>query len=829
MTELEQPLAGLRVIELATGISGPYAGKLLADFGADVIKVEAPGGDPTRLEGARPGPRPELEGSPLFLHLNANKRSVLLDAQDSGGLDRIHRLIDSADLVIEASRPGQSSPLDPLELVDRRSDLVVTSVTPFGRTGPYAGRLGAEIVAYAMGGPMNSTGVPDSYPLKLAGNIVQYQAGSVAALSSMAALRRAGATGRGAHVDVSNFTTQSASIDRRLSLLVNYGFTGRVGQREGGNRVGLIPAGVFPTADGYCQIVFAPNWLPRVADMFGNEELIERIASPDWYDDEEIPELMNSVMFMWTLERSKQQAMDEAQSRKLAITPVNITTEVLVDDHFRSRDFWAAHDHPVAGRFEAPGAQFRMREGWKHHRAAPLLGEHTDEVLSEQLPVRVERPLTEDRLPLEGVRVLDMTVVWAGPLTTMLLGDLGAEVIRLDNPNLFPTATRGALMRPSPGREAELGQYWGGFPDGEGGERPWNRVGAFACHSRNKLGASLDLRTDLGRETFLRLVEQSDVFVENNSAKVMDSLGLGWEVLHERNPRLIMLRMPALGLSGPYRDFVGFGAHMEALCGLSSLRGYKDLDPSSLDGTYFMDPASGSTAAFATLTALQRRDETGEGELIEFAQAENLLSYIGEYIVDASLTGDPHDCHDNRHPHRAPQGVYGCLGEERWLVISVADDAQWRSLVDVMGEPQWALDSRYLTEEGRRLHHDELDEKLGQWTVGLDRDEVVRRLVAADIPAGPVLNEVELSVDPHLAAQGFMRMNGSSDVPLSSIPGHQWKWTGPDMCHEQLNCLGRDNEYVYKDVVGLTDDEYAALDAERHLSLGYFGPDGELL
>ena len=828
-----QPLADLVVVELATGIAGPYAGKLFADYGADVLKVEPPDGDPSRSEGSREGERPEPESSPLFTHLNANKRSIVLDlespeAPDSATLDE---LLATADLVIESRHPSEppSDTLDPEAIRARHPHLVVTSVTPFGRTGPYAAWHGGEIVAYAMGGPMNATGAPEREPIKLAGNIVQYQCGAVAAVASLGAVLEAATSREGSHVDVANFETQAASIDRRMALTMGQIFMGHNGQREGGNRIGVVPAGVYPTADGYCQIVFAPNWMPRVAAMLDHDELSQRLASPDWMDDLEVPEILAEAIFTWTVQRTKQEAMEDAQASQLAVMPLNETTDVLDDAHLAQRDYWNRYEHESLGVVTAPGPQIRMADGWDHRRAAPRLGQHNSEIRSTtRRPRPQSRGATDRRLPLEGLRVLDLTVVWAGPLTTMLLGDLGAEVIRLDNPNLFPTATRGAIPRPREGHVRDLGQYWGVFPNGEAGERPWNRVGAFVIHARGKRSATVDLRTDLGRETFYRLVEQSDVFVENNSAKVLAQLGLDHEELRRRNPRLITLRMPSLGLDGPYRDYIGFGAHMEALCGLSSLRGYRDLDPSALDATYFMDPASGAAGAFAVMAALRRRETTGVGELIELAQAENLLNYVGEYIIDASVTGRPHERHGNRHPHRAPQGCYPTEGDDNWIVISVADDEAWKRLVLQMGSPSWAggdLDR----EAARRERHDEIDEWIAQWTAGYAAMELATQLQMHGIEAAPVMNEHDLVNDPHLAQRGFFRPNSSVDVPESKFSGHLWRWDGPDLTWGPLNVMGADNDYVYRDVLDLTDDEMAQLEADGHLGDGYRGPDGSPL
>ncbi len=851
-----QPLAGLRVVELATGVAGPYAAKLLADFGADVVKVEPPGGDPARREGARPGPRPDPERSPLFLHLNANKRSVVADLATPEGADLVRALAARADLVVESHTPGALDALGigPGALRAANPRLVVASVTPHGQTGPYAGLPGNDLTAYALGGPMLATGDPDREPMKLAGRIVEYHCGAVGALAALAAVAMAEASGRGTHVDVSNVETQAASIDRRAAMAIGWQFDGRIGYRAGGGRMGAIPAGIYPTDDGYCQIVFTPNWMPRVADLLGDEDLIRTVSKPDWFDDDDFPEQLNAAIFGWTMQRTKQETMEDAQRERLAITPVNSTTDVLADRHFRQRKFWQRWDHPAAGTYEAPGPQVRMADGWRARRPAPLLGQHTAEV-REELAGGFSRPepnlvtlcrpgrqkVTKfgavggdgpdpRRLPLAGIRVIDLTVVWAGPLTTTLLADLGAEVIRLDNPNLFPTATRGAVPRPRPGHESDLGQLWGRFPGGRAGERPWNQPAAFVSHARTKLGMTVDLRTELGRETFLELVDRADLVVENNSIRVLPSLGLGWDVLHERNPELVMLRLPLLGLDGPYAGYVGFGAHMEALCGYSSLRGYPDLDPTSLDPTYYMDPATGVVGAFAALAALRRRAATGVGELVEVAQAENLLQYIGEYLIDASMTGQPHETHGNRHPHRAPQGVYRCAGDDAWVALSVADDSQWTRLVEALGRPGWAVRNPTLAaEDGRRARHDELDRAIEGWTSARPVDEVLAACRRAGVAAAPVLDEPGLYADPHLAARQWFRPNSSDDVPEVLFPGHQWRWDGPPMTWGPINMMGRDNDYVYRTVLGKDDGAMATLAAEGHLADGYRDAEGRPL
>lgn len=843
---VEQPLSGIRVVELATGIAGPFAGKLLADYGADVVKAEPPGGDPGRGEGPIPPEGPGLELGPLHLHLATNKRSVVLDPSAPGGHALAEDLLGWADVVVDSDGPGDLARLglDSPELRRRWPGLVRVSATAFGRSGPYAGRRGAEIVAYAMGGPMNATGLDDREPLKLAGNVVSTQCGSVAAVAALAALRVAEASGVGPHVDVAAFQTQAASIDRRTAYLMWRVLTGRDAPREGAHRLSIVPAGIYPTADGYVQVVMAPNWVPKLAELLGDDALYERVTRPGWADDPNLAEDIHVALLTWCVARTSLEAMTEAQARNLGVMAVNPPAGALAEAQFRSRGFWVPVDHPRAGRYETPGAPVRLRDGWRLRRPAPLLDEHAAEVRAELAVAapRPARPSAEPRLPLDGVRVLDLTVVWAGPACTMLLGDLGAEVIRVDNPNRYPTATRGAIPRPPPGRSQELGPIWGAFPGDEPGPRPWNTCGAFVSHARSKLGATLDLRTPLGRETFLRLVERSDVVVENNSAKVLDRLDLGWEVLRSANPRLVLLRMPSLGLEGPYAHYVGFGAHVEALCGLTALRGYRDLDATSNGATYHMDPTSGSAGAFAVLAALRRRERTGEGELVELAQAENLLNHIGEYLVDASRGGRDHGHAGNRHPTRAPQGCYRCLPggprppvdapdppEPGWVVLSVGDDDEWAGLRRALGDPAWAADERFATAAGRREHHDELDAGIEAWTCGRTAFEAFESLQAEGVPSGPVLSESALLEDPHLRARGFFRRNGSPDLGEWEFPGHLFLWDGPPLRWGPVNRLGADNEYVYRQVLGLDDDEWAALEAEGHLRLDYVDADGNPL
>ena len=825
-----QPLSDVKVLELADGIAGSYAAKLFADYGADVIKVEAPGGDRVRLAGPFPDDVADPEQGALHLHLDTNKRSVVADLSTAEDQDLVRRLMPSVDVVLDAHRPGALDGwgLGFGALRELQPTVALVQISPFGQDGPYAGYLGEEIVHYAMGGPMNSTGVDEREPVKLAGDVVQYQCGNMAATAAMAAMLTARANGRAVSVDISNLETQEASIDRRLAFLLGAAYNGRLVRREGTQRLSPAPTGIYPVVDGYVQIITIPAWVPRMLATLDDPDLAEHFSTDAWLVDPDTPGRCDEVLYPWLLTRTRQEAMEAAEANKWPVTALNLPVELLEDPHFTERGFFVEVDHPASGPVRQAGPPFRMEDGWRIRRPAPLLDQHGEEVRTEEVRPRPASPATtSERLPLEGVRVLDLTVVWAGPYVTMLLADLGAEVIRVDNPWLFPSSTKGFAPRLTKELADALGALAGAFPEGDPGEDPWNRHAMFNCHARNKRIVTLDLGKPLGVETFLRLADISDVMVENNAANVVDKLGIGWDTLHARNPRLSMLRMPPMGLQGPYHDYVGFGAHFEALSGLTALRGYHDADPTSTTSVFHMDPASGAAGAFAVMAALKRRDETGEGSFVELAQSENVMQQIGEYFVDASRTGRAHAPLGNRHRARAPQGCYPCAGPDRWAVISVGDDEQWDGLKAAMGRPSWADDDRFATVEGRHDAHDDIDAGIEAWTSQLDPDEVFHRCQAHGVPAGPVMTELDALADPHLRARGFFRPNVSPsiDEPYDH-PAHLWHWDGPDMRWGPIGAMGHDNDHVYRELLGLDDDEFRALEEDGHISLAYLDADG---
>jgi crotonobetainyl-CoA:carnitine CoA-transferase CaiB-like acyl-CoA transferase len=427
-------------------------------------------------------------------------------------------------------------------------------------------------------------------------------------------------------------------------------------------------------------------------------------------------------------------------------------------------------------------------------------------------------------LPLSGIRVLDFTVVWAGPYATMMLADYGAEVIRVESLQHFPSATRGLLPRPPAAFLANATHLLAGYPHWDPGTRPWDRHPMFNCHARNKLSMTVDLSRPQGRDIVRRLVTMSDVIIENNSVEVMAKLGLDYETVRHWNEEIIYVSMPGFGRSGPYRAFQGFGSNVEALCGFTAVRGYANTDLSTSTTVFYMDAASGAGGALAVLCALHYRERTGKGQLIDFAQAENMLPHIGEYFMDAAMNGRDLPPMGNHHPRMAPHNCYPCQGEDRWLVLAIATDDEWHKLRQALGEPAWARQEKFATLAGRLQHQDELDQHLAAWTSTQDARTAMEHLQAHGVAAGMVLSEPDAYEDPHLNARGFFETVTHRECGTHRYPGILWKMSKtPASIRSAACCLGEHNDYVYRHLLGMSPEEISRLRQEGHIGDTYIG------
>jgi crotonobetainyl-CoA:carnitine CoA-transferase CaiB-like acyl-CoA transferase len=383
---VETALADLRLLDLTHYIAGPYCTKLLADYGAEVIKIERPdGGDPARRYGPFPHDEPHPEKSALFLHLNTNKRGITLNLKTSAGKELFIELVRRVDVVVENFSPRVMPRLglgyDTLERLNPR--LVMTSISNFGQSGPYRDYKAQDILIYAMGGPMHQTGVAEREPMKMAGNLMQYQGGIMAATATLVGVWGAQLRGIGQHIDVSLFETQAGSVDRRSTFLTAYAYAGETFHRQASGSQGMLPRGIYPCQDGYVCIHVTNEWWPRLAQMLGRPDLLTdpKFATAAARMRVEHQGEFDAIFYPWLLARTKQEIMEQAQAVRVLATAVNTPEDVLRDRHFQARGFFVEVDHPSAGRVAQPGPPFRMGETpWCIRRCAPHLGQHNEEV-----------------------------------------------------------------------------------------------------------------------------------------------------------------------------------------------------------------------------------------------------------------------------------------------------------------------------------------------------------------------------------------------------------------------------------------------------------------
>ena len=385
-------LSNIRVLDFTQTIAGPYCTKLLADYGADVIKVERPGtGDGARSLGPFPKDEPHPEKSGTFLHLNTNKRSITLDLKTAQGQQLARELVSQVDAVVESFRPGT---MDQFRLgYDALSEvnpaLTYTSISNFGQTGPYRDWRGSEVIFYGMGGELFSTGVAEKEPVKLGGTVGLYQSGVMAAFATLGAVLGSKVDGSGQHIDISLMEVQTGSIDRRMSMLMAYQYNGEITERVPmgeASGAGGYPAGVYPCEDGFFQITGGGKYFERVRNMMGNPEELsgDEWLSPAAQADEDMQGLFEAYFYPWLLDRTKHEAWSQAQASRVLCGPLNTMADYLNDETFRGRGAFEEVDHPVAGSFTYPGRPFMMDASpWSIRRPAPLLGQHTEEVLTE--------------------------------------------------------------------------------------------------------------------------------------------------------------------------------------------------------------------------------------------------------------------------------------------------------------------------------------------------------------------------------------------------------------------------------------------------------------
>jgi crotonobetainyl-CoA:carnitine CoA-transferase CaiB-like acyl-CoA transferase len=714
-------MAPIRVLDLSEWIGGGYCASLLSAVGAEVLIGEEPDGHPLRKWSCA-GPD-SVDDGVLFDYLHGGHRAAAIRTHQD-----LEELLPAADVVI---LDGLLKPprLDPQQLTSDDPDLIVACITPYGLTGPYAGRPGTELVAQADGGSLAIRGHPSRPPIQAGGQSTEWLTGSYAAAGVMALLRRRDQGGGGGLVDVS--WTEVASLSCTLFADVADALAGRPDRGDRPVRSFETPS-IEPTLDGY--VGFNTNTAQMFSDFL---VLIDRAdlagADPPWsllrtrlerWDE------WNEIVHAWTSRHTTEETVDAAAELRIPAAPVNDARGVLTTGHFDERGVFV---DSCDGRARFPRRPWLIK-GEQVPPPAPAPPRPNRAEPPPLWPARTRPTGSPDGrpLPCQGLTVVDLTTWWAGPSASAFLAALGADVIHVEShSHVDGMRMIGGMFAPRPD--------W------------WELSSFFLAVNTNKRGITLDLRNPEGRDLLLRLVERADVVMENFTPRVLEGFDLDWDVVHATNPSALMVRMPAFGLDGPWRDRPGFAQTMEQVTGLAWVTGHVDDQPRIQRGP--CDPNAGMHAAIATLAALRRRDENGEGAFVEVPMVEAALAIAAEPVIEWTAYGRLLGRQGNRSPRACPQGVYACAGTEQWLALSVPDDATWQALVKVIGEPGWAAGWDQWSD--RRAQEDRIDAGLQEWAAATTLSEAVDSLVAAGVPAAPAWDPRRVSEHPQFVYRGF--------------------------------------------------------------------------
>ncbi len=814
------PLVPYRGLDL-TEDDGAYCGKLLADLGADIIKVERPGGDPARSIGPYLDDIPDPERSLSWHALNTSKRSITLDIETHEGREELKRLVETADFFIESFPPGY---LDGLglgyeTLSEINPKLIFTSITPFGQSGPHRDLKSSDLVLWAMSGTMIGCGYIDRPPLR-PGVPQSYLHGALhAAVGTALALHGRHLTSRGQHVDVS---IQEALMRLPVTAPQSWLHKRFLSQR-GGNRQGypphLAPLLVWPCRNG--EVMFN-MW----GGVFGR--LVRRLV--DWMDESgfaghlkdvkwETLDVMNmspeelaaneKAFLSFFAEHTKEELAAEAFKRRFPLAPVNTIAEVFEDKQLRARGFLLEVEQSALGRnIVFPGAPVKLSATpCTVPTAAPRIGEHNAEIRSELessgrmsgVGVRGVTEAMSDSSeaaenrdgPLVGLKILDFSRAIAGPWSTSYLADFGATVIKIESmANLDNARTTGPYKD---GVSNVDGSYFG------------------IMVNSGKYAMALDLTTEKGREIAKRLVGWADVVVENYGLGVMKRWGLDYAELRKINPSLIMISSSSQGQTGPLANLIGFGTELQGRSGFTYITGWPDrisVPPTSA----YPDVIAPWFGAVAILAACDHRKRTGQGQYIDLSQHETGVTFLSQPLLDYSANGRILEKRGNRTPDAAPHGAYPCRGNDRWCAITVLTEQQWDSFCRVLGNPAWAQDQRFSTLAGRKAHEDELDDLITRWTGEFTAEEVMSLLQQAGVPAGVAQTAEDLvDKDPHVKERGFFILfnkPGFGDCLHYNWPVRLSRTPARPHCGPLYN---EHTEHVCSEILKMPSDEFVQL------------------
>lgn len=786
----DSALGHLRVIELGD-IPASYAARQLADLGADVIKVEPPTGDPSRLLAPFAGNIVDRERSLTFMHANTNKRSIALDLANGSDREVLVKLLQSAQLLIEATPLGG---LEKHGFSDEkfRNDfphLVIVSITPFGRTGPYRHYKGSDAIANATGGFLFGQGDDIKGQCTAPSHLAYQMAGTMAAMLSLAGVRHARETGAGQRIDMS---LQEALTFCNSSSVARYTRENRFERRPGGKAYGGAGTNIYRCRDGR-YVHFTTN-MPHMWKEFAQNWMTDKcLAGPEWenprYRDQHSAEVAKAFAeFIGQFDADD--FANQAQARHLAAAPLNTIGQFVNCEQNRERQWLQEIDHPVIGKYKAPGAPMRLSlTPMRVRRPAPLLDQHRKEILAElanaTFKLAVTRERARDREPmLQGLRMADLTQQYAGPLGTELLAYYGMEILKIETGTI-----------PSKEREAAV----------------------HACMNRGKLGCTLNLRNPQGKELFKQMIAKSDVVVDNFSSGVVERLGFSFDVLQKINPGIVQAVMPGWGLTGPLKSWVAWGWQLLAYTGIMRLWGYPDSPMETRCKIAWPDRVGSVTMAMGVLAALEYKARTGQGQFIEGGMLEAQGAMMGPAILDYTVNGNEWDAMGYREilgECYAPYGVYPCAGEDNWIIIACASDEEWRAMAGLVGS--WAADAKFATKEGRKQHRDDLDKKLSEWTRKNTPKQAFRLLQEAGTAAGVPSSGEDLFHDIHLRARGHIVETEAQ--PWGKITHHGLPAL-PSLSKADAArpapWIGANNDEVFGKILGLSKEQIAELQAQE--------------
>jgi crotonobetainyl-CoA:carnitine CoA-transferase CaiB-like acyl-CoA transferase len=741
------PLDGVRVLEWSTSIAGAYAGRLLRDAGAAVTRV---GGADTIGRG------PEFDA-----YLHAAKESV------PGNLDDLPRTAAEtrADIVVLELPDAPAG-----DLLTGFGDAVLAVITPWGVDGPWAGtnRPWSEFTLQVEAGSLSLRGSMSAPPIMTGSSESLWVAGTMAAGAATAALQ-GGADGRVLDVSLLEVTAYVTNLFQDVGAAVSQP------SRDPIPRVRLTPS-VEPASDGWIGY--------NLASAQNHEDFLVLIERPDWLADEQMRTFYGRYARMaewteavraWTTRHTVQECVDAAATFRIPAAPVHNGATILEDPQVRDRDFYERHPD---GDFMVPRPPF-LFNGVRPTRTKPDGG-------GTALP-----PAGSDGLPFAGLRVLDLGSWWVGAYVGSALGAFGADVVKIES-----------------ARRIDGSRTMGGVPHSR--DHWWECGNFYLGANFNKRDVTLDITRPEGRELLVRMIEQADVLLENYAPRVLESVGLDWDAVHRINPRLVMLRMPAFGLTGPRREMVGYAQTVEQYSGLCWRTGYPGGDPTNPQGP--ADPMGGANAFFALAAALRRQRATGTGMLVEAALAEGALVMASEQVIRWTAGGELLDRTGNRAAEAHLQGAFKARGVERWVGISVLDDAQWSALIDVLGFEDWRDDPGLADRAGRQADADRIEARIAAWMAQQEPEPVVKQLIAEGVPAGLSVDSRWVHEHPHLAGRGAFEtaeLPWAGTVPLPTLPfrrvhRHAWLTRRPPT-------LGEHNHEILVDELGLSEDAYARL------------------